>query len=207
MMSKPAVQKATAGVRQRTHRSSEPGIGIQAAAGAMASANPKTRCEKEVNRLVKEYEKITPSATGARRKHKAFNSRAAKMKISEETITKPQAKPAESNPAGIWRSFVRGLRASISASIRRLNAMAAERAPTIATTIQASFRHRRSLARPPSRTASRAPVKAKGSAEIECSNLIISSVKRMRFQSIAAAFSGQISTLSFQRSAEPLCSG
>ena len=35
---------------------------------------------------------------------------------------------------------MRGLRASMSASTRRLNAIAAERAPTIATTIQSSFR-------------------------------------------------------------------
>ena len=37
---------------------------------------------------------------------------------------------------------MRGLRASMSASTRRLKAMAAERAPTIATTIQSSFRQR-----------------------------------------------------------------
>ncbi len=39
----------------------------------------------------------------------------------------------------MWRDCVRGLRASISASTRRLNAMAADRAPTIATTIQSQF--------------------------------------------------------------------
>ena len=44
-----------------------------------------------------------------------------------------------SSPAGRWRIFVRGLRASISASSTRLNAIATERAATIATTIQTSF--------------------------------------------------------------------
>ena len=39
----------------------------------------------------------------------------------------------ESLPAGISRPAVRGLRASISASIRRFSAIASERAPTIAT--------------------------------------------------------------------------
>ena len=42
----------------------------------------------------------------------------------------------ESLPAGISRPAVLGLRASISASIRRFSAIASERAPTIATVIQ-----------------------------------------------------------------------
>ena len=49
--------------------------------------------------------------------------------------------------------------------------MAAERAETMATTIHASCRH---AGRPPA--ASMAPQSAKGSAKIECSHLIISSV-------------------------------
>jgi hypothetical protein len=63
-----------------------------------------------------------------------------------------------------------------------LNVIAAERAATIATTIQISFISRPSRGKPCDRHASRAPVNAKGNANTECSNLIISSVRRSRFQ-------------------------
>jgi hypothetical protein len=66
---------------------------------------------------------------------------------------------------------VRGLAASIEVSASRLNAIAAERAETMATTIQAIGRH---AGKPPA--ASMAPQNANGSAKIECSHLIISSV-------------------------------
>jgi len=69
--------------------------------------------------------------------------------------------------------LVRGLAASIAASAQRLKAMAAERAPTIATMIQSSWW---TEGKPPA--ASIAPQSAKGSAKIECSHLIISSVTR-----------------------------
>ncbi len=94
---------------------------------------------------------------------------------------KPQAKPRESRPAGRWRMRVRGLRASISASSKRLNAMAAERAATIATTIQPDLAPGRARVEAGIAQASSAPVSAKGRANTECSNLIISSVRRMRF--------------------------
>ena len=56
----------------------------------------------------------------------------------------------------------------------RLNVIAALRAPTMATISQKSCR---SVGQP--RTASSAPVSAKGKAKTECSNLIISSVVRV----------------------------
>src|SRR5215472_2793896 len=61
----------------------------------------------------------------------------------------------------------------------RLSVMAAERAATIATTIHKTCR---SVGQPcaVARAASSAPVSAKGSANTECSNLIISSTVRMR---------------------------
>ncbi len=58
----------------------------------------------------------------------------------------------------------------------RLKVMAAERAPTMATMIQASFTAALRASRLDSRTANKAPVKANGKANTECSNLIISSV-------------------------------
>jgi hypothetical protein len=54
-------------------------------------------------------------------------------------MVNPQQNPRESRPAGMWRDFVRGLRASISASTSRLNAIAADRAPTMAITIQSTI--------------------------------------------------------------------
>ena len=81
-----------------------------------------------------------------------------------------------SAPAGNARIAVRGLAASSLASTRRLNAIAADRAVTIHTTIHPSTRK----AGHPS-AASTAPVSANGSANIECSHLIISSVMAVLF--------------------------
>src|SRR5436309_10865421 len=99
MMSKPAVQNVTAAVSHRMRGSSDPRMAIQAAAGAIPSAKPRTTCENEVNRLVKEYEKTIARATGARRKHNGFNCRVARMNAVDATSTKPQPKPADSSPA------------------------------------------------------------------------------------------------------------
>ena len=72
------------------------------------------------------------------------------------------------------RVLVRGLAASSSASAQRLKAMAQERAVTMATRIQTRVRQAGSPL-----AASSAAVSAKGSAKIECSHLIISSVVRV----------------------------
>src|SRR5712664_2610953 len=61
----------------------------------------------------------------------------------------------------------------------RLMVMAAERAETMATTIQRTWR-REGQPCDVKRAASSAPVSAKGSAKMECSNLIISRTVRMR---------------------------
>src|SRR5882757_7955386 len=62
----------------------------------------------------------------------------------------------------------------------RFSVIAAERAATIATTIHKTCR---SVGQPcnVARAASSAPVSANGSANTECSNLIISSTVRIRF--------------------------
>ena len=73
--------------------------------------------------------------------------------------------PRESCPAGSSRAAVRGLRASISASIRRFSAIASERAPTIATVIQSEVVRRRHAAA----RARNAPTYANGSAKTVCS--------------------------------------
>ena len=106
------------------------------------------------------------------RRHAAITSSA------EPATVKIQAKPSERWPAGSARLAVRGLRRSNSMSAMRFMVMAAERAPTMATTIHRVCCHE---GKPPAaRAASRAPTRAKGSAKTECSNLIISSTTRMR---------------------------
>src|SRR5579884_2920046 len=52
--SNPPTQNVTAAVSSRMRGSSEPRTAIHAAAGAMPSANPSTRCDQRVNRLVYE---------------------------------------------------------------------------------------------------------------------------------------------------------
>src|SRR5271168_4199813 len=74
-------------------------------------------------------------------------------------------------PAGMARPEVLGLAASRPASAQRLNAMAADRAVTMQTTIQNTLGH---AGHP--EAASIAPDSAKGRAKMECSHLIISRV-------------------------------
>src|SRR5579875_772171 len=99
---------------------------------------------------------------------------APSRKTAQEITVNVTTKLRETRPAGSARAAVRGLAASISASARRLNAMAAERALTMQTTIQPRTR---AGGQPPA--ARTAPVRAKGSAKIECSHLIISKVTRV----------------------------
>ena len=62
--------------------------------------------------------------------------------------------------------------------------MAAERALTIATTIQATIQQARANPIPEPRKASAAPVSANGSANTECSNRIMSRLCRRRVKNI-----------------------
>ena len=54
MMSKPAVHSVTAAVSHRMRGSSEPRIGDPGRRGRDPEEKPSTRCENDVNRLVKE---------------------------------------------------------------------------------------------------------------------------------------------------------
>jgi hypothetical protein len=58
--------------------------------------------------------------------------------MAQETMTKVSTNEVERFPAGRARVRVRGLAASMETSARRLNAMAAERAESMATAIQKS---------------------------------------------------------------------
>ena len=103
------------------------------------------------------------------------------MKTSDHKIMKPHANLLVSWPDGKWRDAVRGFFASISASRTRLNAIATDRAATMDTTIQPSLNISPWRSKSDARHASKAPVSAKGSAKTECSNLIMSSVRRKRW--------------------------
>src|ERR1039458_3639023 len=124
------------------------------------------------------------SATGESLRQSGLRAAAERKNTPAEAATNAHPKPLESSPAGRWRVRGRGLRTSMRASTRRLKAMAALRAPTIAATIQSTFGASPETVKPPSRKASSAPVRAKGRAKTECSNLIMSSVRRRRFQSM-----------------------
>jgi hypothetical protein len=91
--------------------------------------------------------------------------------MEQEMTTKVVTNVGERCPAGSARARVRGFAASIVASASRLNAIAAERAASIAITIQRSA----CLVGSPD-AASIAPHSANGRAKMECSHLIISSV-------------------------------
>ena len=90
-----------------------------------------------------------------------------------------------SRPAGSSRPAVRGLRASISASISRFSAIASDRAPTIATVIQT-----RSCALGTASTARNAPTYANGSAKTVCSILTSEAKRRGSGPALTASRSG-----------------
>ena len=110
---------------------------------------------------MKEYPRTIASATGARAKHSGFRNHAAATNIPAENAQNAAAAGTDTAPEGISRRAVRGFTASTSRSTIRLNAIAEERAPTIATRIQ---RIVPAFGKPPA--ASTAERRAKGSAKI-----------------------------------------
>ena len=119
-----------------------------------------------MNRFAYEYPNTMASATGESARHSGFSMAAAATSAAADTTTKTHTLARESTPRGSSRPAVRGLRASIAWSARRLNPIAALRAPTIATTIHRSVRQG---TRPP--PASTAEASANGSAKTECDSL------------------------------------
>ena len=111
-----------------------------------------------------------PSATGDSARASGLSFQAASTSTPAHAAVKAATAPGLTCPAGRARPAVRGLAASIRRSTSRLNAIAALRAPTMATTIQKTVRHE---GHPPA--ASSIPRKANGRANSVCSILIISS--------------------------------
>src|SRR5580692_5384319 len=121
-------------------------------------------------------------ASGANLSARELSCHAATKNKATAASVKNQANCSESAPVARARCFVRGFSRSYRRSTMRFMAMAAERAATMATTIQTYWR---SVGQPfggwcVARAARSAPVSANGSAKMECSNLIISSTVRMR---------------------------
>ena len=114
------------------------------------------------------------SATGARIKVRRFNIAAARKNKPAAAIVNTQTNPTDNKPAGNALEAVRGFFASKVLSAIRLNAIAADRAPTMATTIQ---RICHAVGSP--LAASTAPRNANGNANSVCSILIISRVRRV----------------------------
>src|ERR1044072_3218070 len=103
-----------------------------------------------------------------------FSSAAVRKNKAAAAIVNTHTKPTDNKPAGKALEAVRGFFASNVLSAIRLHAIAAERAPTIATTIQ---RICQAVGRP--LAASTAPRNANGNANSVCSILIISRVSRV----------------------------
>src|SRR6266566_1531324 len=93
------------------------------------------RWESQVNRFVYAYVSSTASAIGESRRVRRLRLAAAARKTRTDTIRKRTVKRTESAPAGSARCAVRGLAASIWRSASRLCAIAALRAPAIASRI------------------------------------------------------------------------
>ena len=136
-MSNPAVHSVTAAVSHRMRGSSEPRMAIQAAAGR----DPQRKSQHHVRER--------REALGERIKHqdrqrhgRQLQAQRIQFARGEDEHQRPDGdeSPGEARASAVRRAggaiLVRGLRASISASSTRLNAMATERAATIATTIQ-----------------------------------------------------------------------
>src|SRR5438034_243507 len=81
------------------------------------------------------------SAIGQSLRQSGLSLHAATTRREAMATAKARVKETVSVPLGIARSRVRGFSASIFASAARLNAMAAERAATMATRIHTSFSH------------------------------------------------------------------
>ncbi len=131
--------------------------------GATAIARPRNICVYDVKRFASEYQNTIASATGASIRHNGLSRHDANTNAAEAIVTNTAASLVVIAPRGSSRFAVRGLRASIRASTRRLKPIAALRAATIATRIQPTVCHVTAACL----VASSAPASANGSANTE----------------------------------------
>src|SRR5262249_34810941 len=158
-----ATQAPMASASSHGSHPARPPTANQPPTGATAIASPRKSCVQVVNRLASEYHHTMARARGERAAHKGLRRQAAKTNTAEATPQNRVASRELMTPRGSSRPEVLGLRASNRASTSRLKPMAADRAETIATTIQKTADQVIGACRP----ASSAPAKAKGSAKTE----------------------------------------
>ena len=125
-------QQRNLGIDRRRGQRSTPPI------GEIARAQPSIRCENAVNRFAYEYPRTLNNATGDSANVSQFSEYAARQKDADRQKKEAHANLTESLPLGSRGSRFAGSAASKSRSTMRLNVIAAERAPTIATVIQRS---------------------------------------------------------------------
>src|SRR5688572_12216642 len=162
-MSKPPTHRPMARPSSQGSAPPRPPAAIQPPTGATAIARPRNIWVYVVTRFASEYQKTIASATGARMKQSMLNCDAPKTNTADATTTNIVASRRVIAPRGSSRMAVRGFNASHRASTRRLNPMAALRAPTMQTTIHPTWLQENGR----SRHASSAPVMANGRANTE----------------------------------------
>ena len=149
MVSKPATQASTARPRTSGARAKLPRMASHAPTGAIGQgqAEDQVREGREALRV----RVAEDDGEGHRRERQAQRVQHRRGQHEQRPRTRthegPDLAPRRSTPRGSSRPAVRGLRASIAWSARRLKPMAALRAPTIATTIQPSWLQRNAVAR------------------------------------------------------------
>src|SRR4051812_18990109 len=119
MMSNPATHVALAIVNNTGVAASDPVIAIHAPSGARPTHNPNTKWQAHVNRLVYGYRANNATGIGHSHRVTAFSWVVATIRTARATAQKIATCADRSFPAGISREAVRGLRASIRASISR----------------------------------------------------------------------------------------
>ncbi len=162
-MSKPPTHVKIAAASSHGSHPPRPPTASQPPTGATAIARPRNSCVHVVKRLAREYQNTIASATGESAKHTGFSRHEANTKMADEMTTKMTASRTLMAPRGISRFAVRGFSASMRASTRRLNPIAALRAATIATRIHPTVGQVIAVCC----AASSAPASANGSANTE----------------------------------------
>jgi hypothetical protein len=143
--------------------SSEPATAIHAAAGEIPRQKPSTRCDNMVKALGVGVEKQDRQRHGRKLERQAIELPRGEHQHATLADGEAQAKPIESAPVAArdWRCA--DWRGRSRTSAMRFMVMAAERAPTIAITIQKNLPRRRPAGLGPAkRAASSAPVSANG---------------------------------------------
>ena len=129
----------------------------------MPMVRPRARWQSQLTRLASGYSTKAATGTGQSTQVSSGSWDTATSSRARLTAQNAATWPTARRPEGISRDAVRGFRASMSASMMRLSAIARLRAPTMASRIQPSV-----AALGISMSASSAAERAKGRAKIVC---------------------------------------